>query len=319
MSKISNQNGSFAIVVAVLIVVLVLALAFMAVLFLPVKSINFDESRSVASVSGVTKMSLRLSTDIGEVRVVYTNLSGNALTLHVTAKGSVGFLMNSNSISLDFVQSTSSDTALVNASVSVTDRLIGASNLNLRCYVLIDSSMRSKLDLSTTTGSVTVNTTNASAFDQVRLSAKTGAVTLHVTPGVSLYGDISLSTNVGGSILDWTNPVVKQDINVVASTKAGGVEMHLNQTTAMNKTVSLGGSAATGGVSLDLGIRGNVGAIINSTNEIGGVHVGSKVGFTGDDKDLTSTNYLAAGNFVAHLDTKVGGVEVNAVCVPSNP
>ena len=57
--------------------------------------------------------------------------------------------------------------------------------------------MRSKLDLSTSAGSVTVNATNATAFDQVSLNAKAGAVSCIVAPGTSLYGNISLSTNIG--------------------------------------------------------------------------------------------------------------------------
>lgn len=305
--------------VIALIVILIVVLAFAAVLFLPVKAVNFDESKSVSSAAGVNRLNLKLSTDVGEVRVIYTNLSGKALDLHVMAKGSVGFLMDPNTISLDFVQSTSADTALVNASVNVKDRLLGGSNLNLRCDIMIDNSMRSKLDLSTSTGSVTVNSTNASAFDQVSLSARTGAVTLKVASGVSLYGDISLSTNIGASVLDWQDPIVKQNIKVVASTKTGGVELNLNQTTPMDKAVSFNGTTVTGGVSLNLGIRGNVSASINSTTEFGGVHVGSKVGFIGTDKVMTSTNYPSDGNFAVKLRTNVGGVEVNALSVPSNP
>ncbi|MGD0818815.1 MAG: hypothetical protein ABR986_10555 [Methanomassiliicoccales archaeon] len=319
MSKISDEKGSFAIMVIALIVILIVVLAFAAVLFLPVKAVNFDESKSVSSAAGVNRLNLKLSTDVGEVRVIYTNLSGKALDLHVMAKGSVGFLMDPNTISLDFVQSTSADTALVNASVNVKDRLLGGSNLNLRCDIMIDNSMRSKLDLSTSTGSVTVNSTNASAFDQVSLSARTGAVTLKVASGVSLYGDISLSTNIGASVLDWQDPIVKQNIKVVASTKTGGVELNLNQTTPMDKAVSFNGTTVTGGVSLNLGIRGNVSASINSTTEFGGVHVGSKVGFIGTDKVMTSTNYPSDGNFAVKLRTNVGGVEVNALSVPSNP
>jgi hypothetical protein len=296
----------------------VVVLAFAAVLFLPVKAVNFDETKSVSSSAGVNKLSLKLNADVGEVRVSYANLSGQALNLHVTAKGSVGFLMDPNTISLDFVQSTSSDTALVNASVNVKDRLLGASNLNLRCDVKIDNSMRSKLDLSTSAGSVLVNSTNATAFDKVSLSAKTGAVTLKINPGVSLNGDITLSTNVGASILDWQNPQVSQDIKVVASTKTGRVELQLNQTTSMNRTVTLNGTATTGGVALNIGIRGNVSASIDSKTELGGVHVGSKVGFVGADNALTSTNYPSAGNFAVSLRTNVGGVEVNALSVPSN-
>ena len=49
--------------------------------------------------------------------------------------------------------------------------------------MLIDSSMRSKLDLSTSAGSITVNTTNATAFDQMSLNAKTGEVKMMVAPG----------------------------------------------------------------------------------------------------------------------------------------
>jgi hypothetical protein len=112
---------------------------------------------------------------------------------------------------------------------------------------------------------------------------------------------------------------VKQNIKVMASTKTGGVELNLNQTTPMDKAVSFNGTTVTGGVSLNLGIRGNVSASINSTTEFGGVHVGSKVGFIGTDKVLTSTNYPSDGNFAVNLRTNVGGVEVNALSVPSNP
>ena len=316
MSKISDNKGSFAIVVAVLIVVLVVVLAFAAVLFLPVKAVNFDEYRSVQSVTGVNKLNLKLGADMGEVRIIYTNLIGQALNLHVNAKGSVGFLMDPNTISLDFIQSTSADTAIVNASINVKDHLLGASNLNLHCDVLVDSSMRSKLDLSTSAGSIVVNTTNATAFDQIKMNAKTGAVTLKVVSGVSLYGDISLSTNLGASILDWTDPLVKQDITVDASTRAGGVELHLNQTTPMTKMVTFNGTTSAGGVSLNMDIRGDVGATVNSSVNVGGVHVGSKTGFTGDDKNLRSSNYPAAGNFIVLLRTNVGGVEVNALSAP---
>jgi hypothetical protein len=318
VSNVSDKNGSFAIAVVALMVVLVVVLSIAAVLFLPVKSVNFDESRSVTSTAGVNKLSLRLSADLGEVQVTYANLSGLALSLHVTAKGSVGFLMDPNTISLDFVQSTSADTALVNASVNVRDRLLGASNLNLHCIVQIDDSMRSKLDLSTSTGSVLVNSTNASAFDQISMSVKTGAVNLKIASGVSLYGDITLSTNVGASVLDWTDPLVMEDIKVVSSTKTGGLEMNINQTAPMDRTVILNGTTATGGVSLNMGIRGNVSASIESETGLGGVHVGSRTGFNGTDNALKSTNYPSSGNFEVTLKTNVGGVDVNALSVPSN-
>jgi len=170
--------------------------------------------------------------------------------------------------------------------------------MNLHCDVLVDNSMRSKLDLSTSAGSIMVNTTNATAFDQIKMSAKAGAVTLRVVSGVSLYGDISLSTNLGASILDWTDPVVKQNIAVETSTRAGGVELHLNQTAPMDKMVTFSGTTATGGVSLNMDIRGDVGATINSTTNVGGVHVASKTGFVGNDRELSSTNYPAAGNLL---------------------
>jgi hypothetical protein len=310
--KISDNKGSFAIAVIALIVVLIVVLAFAAVMFLPVKGVNFDESRSVSSAAGVKKLNLTLSTDVGEVRVIYTNLTGQALNLHVVAKGSVGYFMNANPISLDFVQGTSADTAIVSVIVSVKDRLLGSSNMNLRCDLMIDSSMRSKLNLATSFGSVMVNTTNASAIDQVSLSAKTGAVTLHVASGVSVYGDISLSTNIGLSVIDWNDAAVKQDIKVVASTEIGGVEFKVNQTTTMDRTVSLNGTAATGEVFLDLNIKGNVGAEINSSTD-------SKIGFIGSDRALTSTNYPDTGNFAIRLSTNAGGVEVKALCVPTNP
>jgi len=317
LSKISNGNGGIAVVVAVLVVVLVVVLAIAAVLIFPVKAVNFDESRDVNSTAGVDKLSLRLNADFGEIKVTYTNLSGQVLSLHVSAKGSVGFLMDPDTISLTFVQSTSSDTALVNASVNVKDRLAGASNLNLRCDIQINNSIRSKLDLSTSVGSILVNGTNASAFDQVSLSAKTGAVTLKVASGVSLNGDITLATNVGASILDWRNPDVKKDIKVVTETKAGGVEIRVNQTAPMNKTVTLNGTTAAGGIVLNMGIRGNLSASIDSKADLGGVHIGSRTGFNGTDSALTSTNYPSTGYFAVNLRTNVGGVDVNALSLPS--
>jgi hypothetical protein len=313
LSKKFDDRGIFPIVVAVLIVVLIVALAFAALLFLPVRPVNFDQSKSVSSVAGVNKISLRLNADAGEVQVIYTNLSGQAMNIHVTAKGAVGLLMDPNSISLNFVQNISAGTELVNASVIVKSQLLGASNLNLHCDIQIDNSMRSKLDLSTSAGSITVNSTNASAFDQVSLSAKAGAVTLLIAPNVSLYGNISLATNIGASVLGWQDPLVKQNINVAASTKTGGVVLNMNQTIPMASTVSLNGSTEVGGVSLNLNMGGNVGASINSSAQIGGVHVSSKVGFTGTDSSLTSTNYPAQGNFRTTLKTNVGGVEVKAV------
>ena len=313
MFKRSDQKGVVTIIVVVLIIVLVLAVAIAAVLFLPVKSVNFDDTISVPMVAGVDKLSLRLSADLGEVNVIYTNLTGQALILHAVAKGSVGLLMDPNSISLSIVKSNSTNTALVNASLNVKNHLVGAANLNVRIDVLIDNSMRSKLDMSTAAGSVTVNGTNASAFDQVGLSAKAGAVKMIVAPGVSLYGNISLSTSVGASELQWQNPLVKQDINVAVTTKTGGVVVNLNQTVPMNRTVSLSGSTEVGGVALNLGIGGNVAATINSSAQLGGVQVGNKVGFSGSDSALRSTNYPAAGNFGIVLRTNVGGVEVNAL------
>jgi hypothetical protein len=307
--KIINDKGSFAIAVIALIVVLVLVLAFAAVLFLPVKAVNFDQTKTVSSVSGVDKLNLKLNADLGEVRVIYTNLTGQALNLHVVAKGAVGYLMNPETISLDFIQSTSADTAIVNASLNVKDRLLGASNLKVRCDVLIGCSMRSKLDITSGIGSISVNTTNASALDRVVLSTSTGAASLHLTPGVNVYGDISITTNVGAAILVWNDPIVKQDIKVVASAKTGGVELNLSQSITMNKNVSLNGTVATGGVDMNLNINGNIGAEVNSSNELGGVHISKKVGFTGSDRALTSTNYPASGNFVVHLETRTGGVE----------
>jgi hypothetical protein len=313
----SDNKGSFSIAVIALIVVLILILAFAAVMFLPVRSVNFDQSKSVSLVSGVNKLDLKLSLSMGEVRVSYANLSGQALNLHVVVKGSVGLLMDTNTVSLNFVQTTSTDTALVNASLNLKDRLLGAANMNVRCNVIIDNSMRSKLDLTTSAGSIIVNSTNATSFDQMDLNAKAGAVRLIVAPNVSLNGNISLSSGLGASVLDWKDPLVMHNISVVTSTKAGGVVLNLSQTVPMNKTVSLSGTAQVGGVVLTLGMQGDIGASINSSSKLGGVHVGSKVGFTGGDNELRSTNYPAAGNFSMILRANVGGVEIKALSAPS--
>jgi hypothetical protein len=313
----SDSKGILGIAVIALIVVVILILAFAAVMFLPVKSVNFDQSKSVSSVSGVNKLDLKLSMSMGEVRVSYANLSGQALNLHVVAKGSSGLLTDTNTVSLNFGETTSNDTALVNATVNVKDRLLGMANMNVRCNVIIDNSMRSKLDLTTSAGSILVNSTNATSLDQIVMNAKAGAVRLVVAQNVSLNGNISLSSDLGASALEWKNPRVMNNISVVTSTKAGGVVLNLSQTVPMNKTVSLSGTAQVGGVVLTLNMQGDIGASINSSSKLGGVHVGSKVGFTGSDNELRSTNYPAAGNFSMILRASVGGVEIKALSAPS--
>ncbi|MDH5390610.1 MAG: zinc-ribbon domain-containing protein [Candidatus Bathyarchaeota archaeon] len=309
----------------VLIALLVIAAVITAIAFLPVRTVRASPYRhSVPRQTGVNTLNLDLAADVAGVNIAFEDLTGEwqspSYILDASATARVGVFGSPDF--LERFMPVCHDTTEGNVlTVTVTQEVdtVGwswYSSLNVTFDIRIDPSMNTSLDVKTSTGGIVLDTQAGVVLNSLSLEATTGGVEANLVEDVIVASDVSVKTTTGGVKLSWTNVNVTDDVLVNATTTTGGVDVDVTQDEEFLGNVTLRAEAVTGGVDFAIIIRGDVGAKIESSVTTGGINIVRKVGFSGPEALLQSSNYPAGSNFDVSLKTTTGGIDVDAKHTP---
>jgi len=317
--------STLAILLIVLLVVAVVIAALAGLVFLPVRTVDVGPLRhTVPYETGVNTLNLDFTADVASVNIAFENImdfQGRlAISLEASATARVGIFGSSDVFGSRWF--SSSDTKVGNV-VTVTSEVDvadggwpGYSSVNVTCDILIDPSMKTRLNIRTGTGGVVLETRAGVTLNSLSLEATTGGVEVRLVEDVVVAGDVSVKTTTGGVEFSWDNVIVTQDVLVNATTVTGGVDVDVKQDEELLGNVTLNAEATTGGVDFAMEIRGDVGAKIESTVTTGGIEIIRQVRFSGTTSLLQSGNYPASSNFDTSLKTTTGGIDIDAKYTP---
>jgi hypothetical protein len=309
----------------VLIALLVIAAAIAAIAFSPVHTVGPVTRRmSVPSKSGVSILNLDLTADVAGVNIAFEDLTGEwqspSIILNASATARVGVFGPSDFLErfMPVWHDTTVASVLTVTEAQEVDTVGWSwySSLNVTFDIRIDPSMNTSLDVKTSTGGIVLDTQAGVVLNSLSLEATTGGVEANLVEDVIVASDVSVKTTTGGVKLSWTNVNVTDDVLVNVTTTTGGVDVDVTQDKELLGNVTLRAEAVTGGVDFAIEIRGDVGAKIESSVTTGGINIVRKVGFSGPEALLQSSNYPAGSNFDASLKTTTGGIDVDAKYTP---
>lgn len=324
------ERRPMSILPIVLIAIIVIAAVAAALAFLPIRPVNVGPTHSRMSVpykSGVDTLIFDLTAELAHVNIIFENLTGESqspliiLNANASATVRVGIFGSADNTTLERFMPVWDDETEDNVlTVTVTQDVdtIGwprYSSLNVTFDVHIDHSLKTSLDVKTTTGGIDLETQAGIVLDSLILDVTTGGVEAELVEDVIVAGNVSVSATTGGVELFWDDVTISDDVQVNAVTITGGVDVSITQE-ELSGNVTLEARATTGGVSFAIDIKGDVGAKIVSSVTTGGVDAKRRVGFSGLDDDLHSSNYPASQNFDVNLETVTGGIDIDAKHTP---
>jgi hypothetical protein len=303
-----------AIVGVVLIAVLAVALLAGILIFAPVRSASFGpEVKSAPRQGGVDSVNLVFNADIGRCNVTFGDLDGNAVVINVSASGSTGLLTPSQPLNFTLDYSRAGHVLYVNSSVRRTGVLwqpfmIG---LNVVCDIMIDRGSNLSVDVSTSAGSIDFAAGQGVILDLLNLEAVTGSVDASLWSNVIVNGAVQAHSTTGSVDFSWTNLRVMNNLPLNVGTTTGSVNLDITQDNVMGGEMTVDAGTVTGGVNLNLNISNGVGALINSSTDVGSIKVNA-TNFGGNKSPIQSSNYPAQSNFAITLRTTTGGINIMA-------
>lgn len=302
-------STSLALFIIFIIAAAVVSLAFAVA---PIRFMDVSETRDVPYRVNVDVLNLRFTADVGRVQVGFEDLSGKLVSLQVSVTG-YGNLITSKLYALSFDYSYAGNVLTVTSEIDTRPSRMwgGLSRMNASYRLLIHRTLRTSLEVKTTTGETLLSTRAGVVLNALSLEATTGRVEASLLEGVVVAGDVSLKAVTGGVALYWDNLVVTKSVLVNLRTTTGGVDAHITQDEGLRRNVTVNAETTTGSVDLTLRIRGDVGARIESSFVTGSINIDNRVGFSGLKNQLQSTNYPDDGNFDLTLRTTTGAIRID--------
>ncbi len=314
-----------AIALIALIVAAVVIAALAAIALLPVHTVGpVTRQMTARSKSDVNTLDLDITVDVAALNIAFEDLTGElqspSIILNASATARVGVL-----VSPDFLERFMpvwQDTTVGNVLTVTVRQVVDTfywprySSLNVTFDIRIDRSMNTSLNVKASTGGIVLETQPGVVLDSLNIEATIGGVEANLVEDVVVAGDVSVKTTTGGVKLSWDNVVVTSDVQVNGTTTTGGVDVSVKQHEQLAGNIILKAEATTGGVDFAIDVQGDVGAKIASSVTTGGIEINRKVGFSGTEALLQSSNYLASGNFNVSLKTTTGGIDIDAKYTP---
>jgi len=309
----------------ILIAIIAVAAVLVGLTFLPVYEASPVSSQmSVPRKPSVDTLNLNLAIDVGYVNIRFENLTGEpqspSIIINASAAERVPIFSSKDPLNR-YMPVSHNETAGNVLKVTVEQKVDTIfwpmhSSLNVTFDVRIDPSMKTSLNIKTSTGGILLDTQAGVILNSTILQATTGGVEAKILQDTVVAGDVSVKTITGGVKLSWNNPTVTNDVNVNATTTTGGVDVTLTQHGKLSGNITLKAEAVTGGVNFAVDIKNDIGTKIQSTVKTGGIDIYRQEGFSGTENLLQSNNYPAGHNINATLKTTTGGIRIDAEYTP---
>jgi hypothetical protein len=297
---------------AIVLAIVLLFAAIAGILYLPFRSVNFNQLEQVPFEAGINTANLDLSADVATYNITFGNLGGNVMIMNVSAIGGVGLLAPSQPLNVTVTYSRSGNTLFINSRVNRN----GAwwpipGGLKFICDVRIDRALNLTVKVSTNVGNIIMTASSRVVFDSLDLDTVSGQVEASLGNNVIVNDAVLVQSTTGTTDFSWESVRVARNITINVRTTTGVTNVNITQNNPMFGNVTLNAETVTDSVNFDMTIHDNVGATISSTTTTGGINTDTK-GFSGTKSPLQSTNYPAANNFSITLQTTTGSININA-------
>ena len=291
----------------------ILALIIVPVLFVQYDPIDIQEERSVDMVEGATNLNLNLVASLGEVEVRFAELGSEAVKVRAHIEGRSGLFGQDNPLNLSLMHRDDVGQGGSNLTVDAAFNTYAPYPYyyleRVRYQVLVDQGLATDLNISVTTGGVVLWTEPGVVLKGLKLTATTHGAVISLNNGTVLSGDVAIHTATGGTTLHWHNLAVVGDRTITLEESSGPIEATFVQHEALGGNVLLQAKDTAGAIALLVDVKGDLGAMVRTSNGLGGTDLIPLGGFTADEKVLTSASYPSRDNFVFQLNNTVGGIE----------
>jgi len=285
-----------ALVLASIGLVTILVVAAVAAALLTATIGSWDLNQSLEDKTpGVKTINLNFQTNIGRVDIFTQKIPGNNIGIYVQANGSRGlFANNTNPVSISFENQTVGDVLTVNSQIRVEEPAV--SRASIQCTIYVDPALKLNLNVSSTTGQVSFTGEQDAKIQALTLHAVTGEVQANLNTGVTVNGNVSLSTTTGEVNYRMYQTYVVDNCTLNLRSVKGEVTIDITQTKTLQGNLSVTADTTTGAINVGLTVDGGVGAqIASDTTGFGNIHTDLK-NFNGNQSLVQSANYPSACN-----------------------
>lgn len=306
----SVRMSRFWLPIIVGIIVIVLVLASLVVAFAPYQEVTFNRSNQ-ASAANIDAFRLDLNADIANVNVMLRDLPGNQrAVINTTATGQHGIFGSDQPLALSFDEKAT-DSLIWKVNISRAGDWPIFDPLQVACDVYIDPAVILAIEVTTSTGSITLNADNEAHFQSIQLRANTGSIQANINSNVNISGAFLVQATTGSVQIIWDNPEVSLQTPVSISASTGSVDVNVTQTKPMNGNLTFTAIASTGSVNFAINIQNEIAARISAKTMLGSTSV-KQQGFSGNQTPIQSNNYPTKNNIDVFLTTSLGSISIDA-------
>jgi hypothetical protein len=316
IKKLRNSRSAAGAIVAIIAAFLIVVAIIAVIVLVPVKTLTYDQTKTVEKKQGVNTMELTLNADIAEVHLYYEELHNSSIEVRVQAKAQVGILDQSTEImKFTLSSSVSGNKLLVNVLTDLSDWLALGPWTSVNVTAVMDKSLFDYASVNTGTGSVWLTAHEGTHVNATSLRTSTGDVTVKLHPGAILGGSMGVTTSTGTITLECDEAEIAANAVISLADTTGSITANVIQLAHMEHNLSVQATTVTGSVNYAVEIAGTNGGQISASTNLGKVNVVRSEGFntvTNGATNLQSVNYPGTGNVVAVLQTNLGQVTINA-------
>jgi hypothetical protein len=298
--------------IAAIIAVVALASIMTPLMFLNYREVNITQVETLPLEEGVKNLDLTVTATVGKLNVTFADLDDASVQINALVQGKASFFGDSPPFKLNVAYGSNAQAGGSNMTARIgfdTYAPWPYYSMSLVQYtVVIDESLRTKLNLSMTTGGIVLDTHEGVVLDELRLNSTVDGAKVSFNNGTTLAGDVHIKTATGGTLLYWNNVSVRGPVSVTLTESSGFVRAYFDQVVPMGGEVSVLCLDTVGEVRMSFDVAGPVSAGATCEWSIGEPKVVNLGGFGGDAERFCSDNHPSPDRFDAQLNNTVGNV-----------
>ena len=304
-------SGVMAVTIAI-VILLVIILIVGPLTLIAYRSVDVDKEVSVHTFTGAKNIYLNVTATIGTMEVTFAHLKGAAVEVLAMVNGTSTYFGSEDPTAVNMTSALINGTQVVNCDIDTYAPWPSYSLSEANYDVVVDPSLPVYLNLSMTTGGISVKTSSDTILNGISISATKNPSAIDLVNGTELKGNAIIRTATGGSTLTIQNVSLVNDPSFYVNETSGPINIIIDQDRDASGNLSLFAKDILGGISLNLDIRGNNSALVSCQGTIGGSTLSNDGGFNGTSASFRSNNYPSQSECNVQLKDTTGKISSTA-------
>lgn len=293
-----------------IVAIVIVACISLPLLFVDYRTISLDEVSMIAP-NGSGRIDLQVTATVGELKVVFVPMDA-AVMVRSSIRGQANFFGEGSPLRVNMTSDNSTDAMGSMQAVNVTLNTYAPwphyALHSVNYVVAVNEDLRTSLNLSVTTGGITLTTGSHVVLDRLELNSTAKGAVVSLENGTVLAGDVRIHTATGGSVLSWNNVTVEGSRNVTLLESSGPITARFHQQAPMEGSVKVKVIDTLGEVNLGFDLAGQVSARVVCGWDIGQPEVVDLGGFEGTAAEFRSQNYPGSDPFNVQVNETIGNI-----------